>query len=86
MKTYRIENITSGFVLGVYYAKDEQHALELCAKEAGYKSVKDIPNLNRDELDIQQLTETEERSFAAGMDSVFQDAENNGEGIFEPKN
>lgn len=36
MKTFRIENIRSGLVLGDYAADDEAGALDAMAKDAGY--------------------------------------------------
>jgi hypothetical protein len=50
--TYTIENTHTAFILGTFEAESEQEALQQLAKEAGYKSVDDIPNFNREELDI----------------------------------
>lgn len=35
-KTFQIENIKSGVILGTYEAKDEHDALDLMARDAGY--------------------------------------------------
>ena len=50
--TYTIENTHTAFILGTYEAESEEQALEMMAQEAGYNSVNDIPNFNRDELNI----------------------------------
>jgi hypothetical protein len=38
MNAYRIENTTSGIVLGVYQADTEAEALDAMARDAGYTS------------------------------------------------
>lgn len=50
--TYTIENTHTSFILGTFESNSEEEALEMLANEAGYKSVSDIPNFNRDELNI----------------------------------
>lgn len=82
MKLFRIQ---ANAIDTTYKADNKQDALELYAKDAGYKSYDDLISQHGKVDSIEELTETEIRSFMAGAQSVFDDAKDNGEGIYEPK-
>jgi hypothetical protein len=54
MKTYRIENRTSGVVLGDYRGEDEQAAIEAMHRDAGYHDPADVPGTS-DDLDVTEV-------------------------------
>jgi hypothetical protein len=37
MALFKVENVKSRFVFGAYEAKDESHALDIYAQDAGYR-------------------------------------------------
>lgn len=65
MKNYRIENVTSGVIFGVYAAKDRRDALDHLAVDSGYDSWDDsVSRLMLTEQDIDEISivETDEES------------------------
>ena len=42
MTTYRVENTSTGLILGDYIAETVEEALDKCARDAGYKDQADI--------------------------------------------
>lgn len=82
MKLFRIQ---ANEINTTYKADNEKHALEIYAKDAGYKSYDDLVSQHGKVDSVKELTDIEKRSFIAGAQSVFDDAEDNGEGIYEPK-
>ena len=47
MKTYRIENVTNGLVLGTYKSATEKSALDAMARAWGYRSYDQLERVPR---------------------------------------
>jgi hypothetical protein len=65
-----IENKHTAKILGAFDVETEEDALQELAKEAGYNSFDDIPNHNRDELSIYEITE-ENADLLNSLDSTI---------------
>ncbi len=55
--TYTIINHRAGITLGEYVASSQEAALELCAQDAGYKSVADmLAQLDSSEAELEAVS------------------------------
>lgn len=57
MKKYRIENRTSGIILGVFEATSAEAALDAMAREAGYASYAEVQEVAEGDLTVTLVEE-----------------------------